>query len=211
MIEKKIISIKKEESKAKEFIMKTLGKGKISGVKIEKTPLGEKIIILTAKPGAVIGKRGETISDLTEALKKEFKMQNPRIEISEIENPNFDAQYVADQIAKSLEMFGTSSFKIIAYKQLERIKNAGALGCEIILSGKLPGEKARSWRFAFGYLKKTGESANLLSRAKTVAQTKPGTTGIKVAILPKGVKIMDKIEIEEKEEKETNQNGNIEI
>ena len=195
MIEKKFIKAKKDEFAIKEFVKKEIGKGKISGIKIERTPIGEKIIIITSKPGLVIGRRGESIQDLTTVLKKKFNLENPKLEISEIERPEFDAQTVADQIAMALERFGSNSFKIIAYKAIDRIKRAGALGCEIILNGKLPSEKARKWRFYFGYLMKTGEPVNLVNRAEAVAQTKPGTVGIKVAILPLGAKMPDKIEV----------------
>ncbi len=201
MIERKIIALKKDEYKIKEFIKTHLGKGKLSSIKIEKTPLGEKITIATSKPGAIIGRKGENIADLTEVLKKKFSLQNPKLDISEIVKPEFDAQNIADQIAMSLENFGSNSFKIIAYKFLERTKQAGAMGAEIILSGKLPGEKARSWRFAFGYLKKTGDTANLVNKAQAVAQTKPGTTGIKVSILPGDTKIPDRIIVPRPEEK----------
>ena len=95
----------------------------------------------------------------------------------------------------SLERFGSKSFKIIAYRALEKVRRAGALGCEIILSGKLPSEKARQWRFFYGYLMKTGESAKLVDRAQAVAQTKPGTVGVKVSILSSDVKLPDKIEV----------------
>jgi len=200
MIERKIIALKKDEYKVKEFIKTYLGKGKLSAIKIEKTPLGEKIIITTAKPGAIIGRKGENIAELTEILKKRFKLQNPKLDIAEIERPEFDAQNMADQIAMALENFGTSSFKIVAYRFLERMKSAGAMGAEIILSGKLPGEKARARRFSFGYLKKTGDTANLVNNAKAVAQTKPGTTGVKVAILPGGTIIPDRIVVQRPEE-----------
>lgn len=203
MIERKIIALKKDEFAIKEFVKESLGKGKISGIKIERTPIGERVIVVTSRPGGIIGKKGENIHVLTESLKAKFKLQNPKVEISEIVKPEFDAQTVADQIAMSIERFGTNSFKIIAYKALERAKAAGALGCEIVLSGKLPGEKARSWRFGFGYLKKTGETANLVNRAKAVALTKPGTTGIKVAILPPDVYIPDRITVVKTEPKET--------
>jgi len=195
MIEKKIITAKKNELATKEFIKKELGKGKISSIKIERTPIGEKIIIRTSKPGLVIGKRGESIQDLTAVLKKKFNLENPKLEISEIERPEFDSQTIADEIALSLERFGSNSFKIIAYRALEKVKRAGALGCEIILSGKLPSEKARAWRFYFGYLMKTGESSKLVDRSKAVAQTKPGTVGVKVAILSPDVKLPDQIEV----------------
>jgi len=195
MIEKTIIKSKKNEFATKEFIKKSLGKGKISDIKIERTPIGEKIIIKTCKPGLIIGRRGESIQDLTEVLKKKFNLENPKLEILEIEKPDFDAQNVADQIALTLERFGSNSFKIIAYKAMDRVKKAGALGCELVLSGKLPSEKARSWRFAFGYLMKTGDTVNLVNRAKATAFTKPGTVGVKVSILPSDIKLPDKIEV----------------
>jgi small subunit ribosomal protein S3 len=195
MIEKKFIEMKKNEYSIKEYIKNELGKGKISSVKIERTPIGERIILFTSRPGVIIGRKGESIQRLTDVLKKQFKMENPKIEIAEIENVDFDAQTVADQIALSLERFGSSSFKIVTYKFLDRIKRAGALGAEIILSGKLPGARAKTWRFAFGYLNKTGHPTEFVNSAKAVAQTKPGTVGIKVYILPSGAIMLDKIEV----------------
>ena len=126
MIEKKFIEIKKNEYLIKEFIKQELGKGKISDVKIERTPIGERILLFTCRPGVIIGRKGESIQRLTDVLKKQFKLENPKIEIAEIEKVDFDAQTVADQIALSLERFGSSSFKIVSYKFLERIKRAGA-------------------------------------------------------------------------------------
>jgi len=195
MIEKKFIEAKKQEFEIKEFIKKQIGKGKISKVKIERTPVGEKIVIITSRPGLVIGRGGEIIQQINESLKKKFKLENPQIEVSEIQEPIFDAQTVADQIAIALEKFGPLSFKLIAYRQLERISKAGALGAEIRLSGRLPSERAKSWRFAFGYLSKTGET-KIVNRATAKAFTRPGVIGVKVAIVPKDAKIPDKIEID---------------
>jgi len=195
MIEKKFVEAKMQEFMIKEFIKAKIGKGKVSDVRIERTPIGEKIIIVTAKPGLVIGRGGEVIQELHDALKKKFKLENPQIEVSEITEPIFDAQTVADQIALALEKFGPLSFKLIAYHELERIAKAGALGAEIRLSGKLPSERAKSWRFAFGYLKKTGGSLNIVNSAKATAFTRPGVIGIKVSIVPKNAKIPDKIEL----------------
>jgi small subunit ribosomal protein S3 len=61
MEEKKFVEFKKEELGVREYIKKELGKGRISDVTIEYTPVGEKIIISTSKPGLVIGRRGEKI------------------------------------------------------------------------------------------------------------------------------------------------------
>jgi len=195
MEERKFIKLKKEEYGIKEYIKRDLGKGKISELDIEYTPVGEKIIIHTAKPGLVIGRRGENIENLTNVLKRRFKLENPHVEIKEVENPLFDAQIVADDIALALERMGNLKFKVIAYKKLQEIMKAGALGCELRLSGKLPSDRAKSWRFAEGYLKKAGESSREVDRAQAIALTKLGISGIKVAIMPPTARIYDRIEI----------------
>lgn len=197
MEERKFIKLKKEEYAVKEYIKRQLGKGKISDLDIEYTPVGEKIIISTSKPGLVIGRKGEQIQQLTDILRKKFSLENPHIEISEIENPLLDAQGVADEIALSLEKMGNLKFKVIAYKKLQEIMKAGALGCELRLSGKLPSERAKSWRFAEGYLKKAGDSAKEVNRALSTALTKTGIIGVKVAIMPPDAKMYDRIIIDE--------------
>lgn len=197
MEERNIVKFKKEEFAVREYIKKSLGKGKISKVKIQYTPVGEKIIISTNKPGLVIGRGGEKIIELTTTLKTKFKLENPHIEIDEIKEPEFDAQINADDIALALERFGPLKFKVVAYRTLQRILNAGALGVEIRLSGKLPGSRAKSWRFAQGYLKKTGDSAKVVDRAQSSAQTKPGTIGVKVSILSPHAILKDRINIDD--------------
>ena len=197
MEEKNVVKFKKDEFSIKEYIKKELGKGKVSKVRTEYTPIGEKIIVSTNKPGLVIGRRGERIEELTNILKTRFKLENPRIEIDEIFKPEFDSQIIADEIALGLERAGPLKFKVIAYRTLQKIMEAGALGAEIILSGKLPGKRAKHWRFAQGYLKKTGDSAKVVDRAKAIAQTKPGTVGIKVSILSPEAILKDKIKIDD--------------
>lgn len=196
MDEKKFINFKKEELGVKEYIKYSLGKGRISAVSIEYTPVGERIVVSTSKPGLVIGRRGEKIEELTRVLKKRFKLDNPNIEIREIRDPNLDAQLVADEIALLLERQGSLKFKVIAYKMLQAIIRSGALGAEILLSGKLPSERARSWRFAQGYLKKTGDPSKVVDCAMSQAKTMPGIVGIQVRILPPNAYIHDKITVD---------------
>lgn len=197
MEEKKFVQFKKDEFAVKDYVKNSLGKGRISSVKLEYTPVGEKIIVATNKPGLVIGRRGEKIDELTKVLKKRFKLENPHVEIKEITKPEFDAQIVADEIALALERLGSLKFKIIAYRMLQRIKDAGALGVEIRLGGKLPSERAKSWRFASGYLKKTGDTAKIVDKAQAVAKTRAGVVGVKVFILSPEKKIHDQIKIDE--------------
>lgn len=193
MEEKKFVTFKKEELGVREYIINELGKGRISAVTIEYTPVGEKIIVATNKPGQVIGRKGEKIEQLTRVLKKRFKLDNPHIEIKEILEPSLDAQLVADDIALMLERKGSLKFKVIAYRALQQIIKAGAMGAEIRLSGKLPSDRAKSWRFAHGYLKKTGDPAKVVDKAKAQAKTLLGVVGVKVSILPPNAHIHDQI------------------
>ncbi len=194
---KKFVVFKKEEFGVKEYIKHELGKGRISNVSIEYTPIGEKIVIATSKPGLVIGRRGEKIDSLTRTLKKKFKLDNPHIEIKEITESKLDAQLVADEIALLLERRGALKFKVIAYKMLQEIIRAGALGTEIVLAGKLPSDRARSWRFSQGYLKKTGEPSKVVNRAQAQATTMGGVVGISVSILQPDAHIHDRIIVDD--------------
>ena len=107
-----------------------------------------------------------------------------------------DAQLVADEIALLLERRGSLKFKVIAYKMIQEIMKSKAMGVEIVMSGKLPSERARRWRFSQGYLKKTGEPAKVVDRAQSQAKTIPGVVGIQVSILPPGAHIHDRIVVD---------------
>ncbi len=207
MEEKKFVNFKKEELAVKDYVKSAIGKGRISNVAIEYTPVGEKIVISTSKPGLVIGKRGEKIEELTSTLKKRFKLDNPHIDIKEITSPMLDAQLVADDIALMLERDGALKFKVIAYRTLQNIMGAGALGAEIVLSGRLPSERAKRWRFAQGYLKKTGDPAKVVLRAKAQAVNVQGVSGIQVSILPPNVSIHDKIVIDDAVKQQVEKNS----
>lgn len=199
MIERKFVAEKLKELQVKEFVAQTIGHGKYSRLDIKKTPLGEKIVIHTSRPGLVVGKKGENIKLLTEVMKKRFKMENPQIEVAEISNPDLDAQTVADQIVNTLERFGPKRFKSVGYKTLQRIIDAGALGAEIHISGRgLPGSRAKSWRFYDGYMKKSGDVAvTQVRKAITTANLISGTIGIKVRIMLPETQLPDKIVIHE--------------
>jgi len=193
MEERKFVKLKKDELAMKKYIWRNLGKGKVSDIRVEYTPVGEKILVSTDKPGLVIGSKGSKIQELTRIIKQRFKLENPHIEIDEITNPNFDAKLVADRIALTLEKLGNLKFKTIAYRELANIMRSGALGVELRLNGKLPSDRAKSWRFATGYLKKVGDSAKEVNRAQSTALTKLGITGINVSIMAPTAKLYDKI------------------
>ncbi len=196
MMEKKFIAQKTKEFYIKRYIESKLNKVGISKIKLKKIPLGEKIIIDTSRPSLIVGSKGANIKELTRVLKKEFKLENPQIEINEVKNFFLDANVVAERIAGSLERFGSQRFKGVGHKMLANVISAGALGVEIIISGKLPSSRARNWRFYEGYLKKCGDvSISGVKKAQSVALLKSGIIGIKVSIMPPDLVLPDHVEI----------------
>ena len=158
MIEKEIISKSMKEYIIQEYVAKVLPKACYSRIELKKTPLGEKIIIYTARPGLVVGKKGANIQKITETLKEQFNMENPQVEIAEITTPNLDPKSVAERILSSFERFGPKRFKSIGYSALQDIMDANATGAEIIISGRgVPAKRSKTWRFYAGHLKKSGD------------------------------------------------------
>ncbi|MBN1645056.1 30S ribosomal protein S3 [Candidatus Woesearchaeota archaeon] len=198
MIERKFVREKLKEYHVQNFISSTLSNVGHSHTKVVRTPLGEKIIIFASRPGLIVGRKGENIKKLTGTLKRRFDFENPQIEISEVDNPNLDAQIVAERIASTLERFGLQKFKGIGHKTLQDVISAGALGIEIVISGKIPSSRAKSWRFYQGYLKKSGDIA--LSGVRTAFATaliKTGSVGVRVSIMPKDIQLPDNIQVSE--------------
>ena len=180
MIERKFVAQKLKEYQIQDYIKYNLKNVGHSHTKMIKTPLGEKIVIYASRPGLIVGRKGQNIKDLTKVLKKKFELENPQIEISEVGDINLDANIVAERITSSLERFGAEKFKAIGHKTMESVMNAGAMGVEIIVSGKIPSSRAKSWRFYAGYLKKCGDIAvSGVNKAQGQAKLK---TGAKIEI-----------------------------
>jgi len=206
MIEKQFVSQKLKEFQIQYYLKSQLEKTGYSHTEIKKTPLGEKIIIYTTRPGIVVGRKGDNIKLLTNVLKRKFKLENPQIEIGEIDTPSLDVDAICDRIVSTLERFGPKRFKSIGYRMLQEIMDAGAMGTEIIISGKVPSSRARSWRFSEGYLKKSGDVAETqIKKAIGAAKLKSGVVGVKVSIMLPGTLLPDKLQLKQEEKKEDKQ------
>lgn len=211
MIERKFVADNIKEFQIKEFVKQNVGRVGLSDVKLMKTPMGEKIVISASRPGLVVGRSGSNISKITKQLKKEFKLENPQIEIEEVKELGIDANIIAELIAGSMERYGSARFKGIGHKAMTNVMDSGALGVEILMSGKIPSSRAKTWRFYKGYLKKCGDlSVSGVKKAYAIASLKTGVVGVKVSIMPADLKLPDKITltseiqevIEEVDEKE---------
>lgn len=185
-------SIKRTE--IDEFLQKKLERSGYGGVTISKTPLGTHIVIYAMRPGLVIGRGGQTIRDLASILEEKFEVSNPQISVSEIEIPELNAFVVASRVASALQR--GIHFRRAGFWSLNQVMEAGAMGAEIIISGKLRTERSRYEKFRDGYLPKCGEpSLRYMQKAEVHVQLKPGIFGVKVRIMPPDAKFPDKIRI----------------
>ncbi|MFW5746131.1 MAG: 30S ribosomal protein S3 [Nanoarchaeota archaeon] len=206
MIERKIVSDNLTEQMIGEYIASTLDRVGYSHTELHKTPMGEKIIIHSSRPGLIVGSKGSNIKKLTKLIKVKFKLENPQIEVEEITQPDLDPMLVAESIASRLERFGPSGFKGAGYRSMENAIRAGALGIEILISGKIPSSRSRVWRFYQGYLKKCGDVAlSGVKTAYTAAQIKSGSVGIQVRIMPPDMELPDKVTLSKELIKEESQ------
>ncbi|MBN1646373.1 30S ribosomal protein S3 [Candidatus Woesearchaeota archaeon] len=196
MIERKFVAQNIKELQVKEFVASQISRAGLSEVKLQRTPLGEKIIVSASRPGIVVGRAGANIAKLTADLKKKFNLENPQIEINEVQDHTNDASIVAEMIANSLERFGPSRFKAIGHKAMLSVMSGGAKGVEILLSGKIPSSRAKTWRFYMGYLKKCGDIAvSGVKKAYAIARLKTGVVGIQVSIMPSDIVLPDKVSL----------------
>jgi small subunit ribosomal protein S3 len=180
-----------------DYLAKELDKAGFTKSEIMKTPLVTRIVVNVTRPGLAIGKSGSNIQTLTETIAKKFGIDNPQLEIREIQNAELDPQAVANKIKALIEK--GFSWRSVVFKALQDVKKAGAQGVEIIVSGKITGKAGRKkrMRFADGYMKKIGEQARLVDYGAASAYPKVGAIGIKVRIVKPNTIFQDKLKIEE--------------
>jgi len=181
--ERKFIRENTKRSLIKRFLVSEIEGAGFGGMNIQRTPIGTRINILVERPGIVIGKSGSKIKELTETIKTKFNVDNPQIEIQEAgANASVNAQIMSEKLAEALERGW--HFRRAGHSTVRRIMNAGAKGCQIIISGKLTGERHRTEKFTEGHIKYCGETAKqVMDVGFSVAKLKPGVLGVKIRIM----------------------------
>jgi small subunit ribosomal protein S3 len=176
-----------------EYLASKFWRAGYAGVDIIKTPLGTRVIIYALRPGLIIGRKGQALKTIQTILEKVFGIENPQITVVEVENPDINARVVAANIALALER--GIHFRRAAFIALRRVLAAGALGCEIVISGKLVAERSRYEKLKAGKVYKSGDqSLRLVDRAVAHVLLKPGMYGVEVLITRPGM-TADYIEI----------------
>jgi len=179
-----------------EYFQDELDRAGYGGMDIAKTPMGTQIVLKAEKPGMVIGKGGKNIRSITDTLTSEFGMDDPQVDVQEVDEPDLNARIVADRLANALERGWY--FRKAGHTTIDRIMEAGALGAEIVLSGKVTGARSRVEKFNRGYIKHNGEPAqDVVDEGQGVAVMKLGAIGVTVKIIPPGATLPDDFAVAE--------------
>lgn len=191
---KEIVRDAKLRTGVEEFLKRELRSAGFSDMRMVKTPLGVNITLVVGHPGQVIGPGGRNIRELSDKLVTKFKLKNPQISVTELENPMLDPSIVATRIAEALER--GIRYRRVLRLFMRRVKEAGAIGAQIRLAGKLTSERSRFEKYTFGYIPSTGEPKERQLRVATRNLLMPqGLLGIKVKILPPNARFPDQVEI----------------
>src|ERR1700704_5863495 len=178
----------------KEYLMNETRRAGFGGLDIQRTAMGTRVTLLAERPGLVIGRKGGAIKSLTEAVERQFKFDNPQIEVQEVAAPALNAQIMAEKLANALERGW--HFPRAGHSTVRRIMEAGAKGCLVVIAGKLTGQRHRTEKFKAGHIKYCGEPRNLwMGRGFAAAKLKPGVIGVTVEIMDPRAKLPDEIEI----------------
>jgi small subunit ribosomal protein S3 len=168
-----------------EFLKEELKDAGYGGVDIQKSPLGTRLTLYVTRPGLVIGRKGSGIKDLTSKLEIKYGLTNPQISVVELEIPELNPKIMCNRIAQLIER-GTA-FRRAALWTVNTIKNAGALGVEVTISGKLRSERAHFEKHSAGVIPKSGNMADrVVKEGITHVLTKMGIMGIRLKIAIKG-------------------------
>jgi len=177
---------------------KTIRAG-FGGLSIQRTPLGTHVRIAAERPGLVIGRKGSDIQRLTEELERKFGYENLQVEAGEVNNFALNPLIMAAKVANALERGW--NYRRAGNSMLQRIMDSGARGCQITIAGKLTGLRHRTEKFLSGHIKFCGETAlELMDIGIAQAKLKPGTIGVKVAIMRPDAKLPDEIEVAQRPE-----------
>ncbi|HZW56351.1 MAG TPA: 30S ribosomal protein S3 [Nitrososphaerales archaeon] len=192
---KKVMNKFSRNAEIDEFLGKTLNDAGYGGVDITTSPVGTRITLYVQRPGLVIGRRGMGIRDLTEKLETKFSLPNPQISVVEEEVPELNPRIMCSRIAQTV-VRGTA-FRRAAIWAMNSMMNAGALGVEIVISGKLRSERAHFEKYVAGVVPKSGETADrVVRRATTDVLLKMGLYGVKVSIAIKNA-VPPEVEVRE--------------
>ena len=168
-----------QDLKVREFLEKKLKTAAVSDITIERPAQNINVIIHTARPGIVIGKKGEDIDRMRKAISQMTGLPT-QVSVEEVRKPEIDSQLVADGICQQLEK--RVMFRRAMKRSVQSAMRAGAQGVKVMISGRLSGaEIARSEWYREGRVPLHTLRADI-DYATSEALTTYGIIGVKVWI-----------------------------
>lgn len=189
-VERKFVQQGLNKARIGEYFTEQLDRAGYAGMEINRTPVGTQVRVFAEKPGMVIGKGGKLVRRLTSDLSQSYGVDNPQIEVQNVDVPELNAQLMASRLASALERGWY--FRKAAHSTLRRIMESGALGCRIVLAGKLTGPRSRIEKIVEGYIVHAGKPAEeIVHHGFSTAVRKLGTIGCSIQIVLPGTVLPD--------------------
>jgi small subunit ribosomal protein S3 len=168
----------------KDYLRGAIKEAGFSHAEISKTPTGTRVVLHVTRPGIVIGRKGAGMRELTEKLEKDFGLKSPQITVNEITQPELTASVMSNRLASLIER-GTA-FRRATMWTLQQIMNAGAMGVQITISGKLRGDRSSFEKHSAGILPRAGHHARVVvDEDISHVPTPMGYIGVRIRIARK--------------------------
>mmetsp|Transcript_6072 Transcript_6072/g.6968 ORF Transcript_6072/g.6968 Transcript_6072/m.6968 type:complete len:278 (+) Transcript_6072:162-995(+) len=179
-------------SELNELLTRELAEDGYAGVEVRTTPHRTEIIIRATRTQNVLGEKGQRIRELTSVVQKRFDFADGAVELyaERVQNRGLCAQAQAESL--KFKLLGGLAVRRACYGVVRFVMEASAKGCEVIVTGKLRGQRAKAMKFGDGYMIKTGHAGQVYTdTAVRHVLMRQGVVGIKVQIMlphdPKGV------------------------
>jgi len=166
------------------FFTKELAEDGYSGVEVRVTPTRTEIIILATKTQQVLGEKGRRIRELTSVVQKRFGFDEDTVELYAEKVATRGLCAVAQAESLKYKLLGGLPVRRACYSVLRFVMESGAKGCEIVVSGKLRGQRAKAMKFVDGLMIHSGDPVNnYVQRAVKHVELRQGVLGIKIKIM----------------------------
>merc|ERR1712238_208650 len=167
-----------------EFLTRELAEDGYSGVEVRVTPTRTEIIIMATRTQNVLGEKGRRIRELTSVVQKRFNFPEGTVELYAEKVQTRGLCAIAQAESLRYKLLGGLAVRRACYGVLRFIMESGALGCEVIVSGKLRAQRAKSMKFEDGYLISTGDPKNYyIQESVRHVLMRQGVLGVKVKIM----------------------------
>jgi len=167
-----------------DFLARELAEDGYAGCEVRVTPTRTEVIIRATRPRQVVGDQGRRVREITALVQKRFKYQKGQIILFAEKIRNKGLSALAQAQAVKFRLLQGLSVRRAAYSVVKFIMDKGAKGCEVVVSGKLRGQRAKAMKFRDGYMIHAGDATNYyVEKAVKHVHLRQGVIGIKVKIM----------------------------